>query len=77
MSDGGWAVVLLNRATTPVSIRLQLSELGMTTPWWRRLLGRSDAHRVRDLWSNETTDVRGGLVREVPATGAVMLRISG
>ena len=77
MSDGGWAVVLLNRATTPVSIRLQLSELGMTTPWWKRLLGRSDAHRVRDLWSNETTDVRGGLVREVPATGAVMLRISG
>ena len=76
MSDGGWAVVLLNRGSTTASIHLEMAELGLTTPWRKRVLGRTDAHRVRDLWSNETTVVRGALVRDVPAHGAVMLRIN-
>ena len=75
MSDGGWAVVLLNRATTPASIQVQLSELGMTTPWWKRLFARTDARRVHDLWTDERTLVHGAVMREVPPHGAVMLRI--
>src|SRR6185312_5329408 len=65
MSDGGWAVVLLNRATSPASIKLQLSELGLTAPWWRRVFGRGRSYQVRDLWSNETSVVSGSVTREV------------
>jgi len=76
MSHGGWAVVLLNRSATRASIRLRMSELGMTAPWWKRaFFWRADAHTVRDLWSGETTVVHDAVVREVPPHGAVMLRI--
>jgi alpha-galactosidase len=76
MSDGGWAVVLLNRGSATASIQLRLAEFGMKSPWWKRIVGMSDAHRAKDLWSNQTADVRGTLSRDVPAHGAVMLRIN-
>lgn len=76
MSDGGWAVVLLNRATTEAPIHLSMAELGFTTSWWKRLFGIGGRHQVRDLWSGETTEVKGALARTVPAHGAVMLRIN-
>jgi len=75
MSDGGWAIVLLNRATTAAPIRLQFTELGMTTPWWKRMFGLKNVHRVVDLWSKDTAAVHDGVLREVPPHGAVMLRI--
>jgi alpha-galactosidase len=75
MSDGGWAVVLLNRGTVAAPIQLAMAELGLGTPWWKRLLGARDRHQARDLWTGETTAIAGVLRREVPAHGAVMLRI--
>jgi alpha-galactosidase len=75
MSDGGWAVVLLNRSTVDAPIQLSMAELGLGTPWWKRLLGVRDRHHIRDLWTNETTEIDGVLRRDVPAHGAVMVRI--
>jgi len=75
MSDGGWAVVLFNRAEETATIQLRMSELGLGTPWWKRLLGSRGRRSVRDLWTNETTETDGVLSRNVPAHGVVMLRI--
>jgi alpha-galactosidase len=75
MSDGGWAVVLLNRSTADASIQLSMAELGLATPWWKRLLGVRDRRHVRDLWTNETTEIVGVLRRDVSAHGTVMVRI--
>lgn len=65
MSDGGWAVVLLNRSTESAPIRLALSELGI-----------KNTRHAKDLWSNEALEIRGSVSRVVPAHGAVMLRIN-
>jgi hypothetical protein len=64
MSDGGWAVVLLNRSTESAPIRLTLTELGIR-----------NTRRAKDLWTNAVFSVRGSVARLVPAHGAVMLRI--
>jgi alpha-galactosidase len=75
MSDGGWAVVLLNRGTEAAPIQLAMSELGLGAPWWKRLLGLRSRRQVTDLWTNETTETSDVLRRDVPAHGAVMVRI--
>jgi alpha-galactosidase len=81
MSDRGWTVVLLNRASTPATIQVTMRELqaGLLaiTPRAGDLRGGSGAHptKLQDLWSNETVPLPDVIRRTVPATGAVMLRI--
>jgi hypothetical protein len=76
MSGGGWAVVLLNRGESAAPIRLRVAELGLSTPWWKRMFGLRQSHRVTDLWSKEHAVARDDIARNVPAHGAVMLRIN-
>jgi hypothetical protein len=52
-----------------------MSELGLGAPWWKRLLGVRHRRQVRDLWTDETAEIDGVLRRDVPAHGAVMVRI--
>ncbi len=64
MSDGGRALVLLNRGTTDAPIAVTFAEIGL------------GAHQtVRDLWSGQVVEETRALRRVVPAHGAVMLRV--
>ena len=64
MSDGGRALVMLNRGTADAPIAVTFNEIGL------------GGHRtVRDLWTGQTVAENRGLSRMVPAHGAVMVRV--
>jgi alpha-galactosidase len=84
MSDRGWAIVLLNRGTTPAAVQVTLDELSASllaiTPGGGDLRGGPSLPivgrtMVHDLWTKEWTTLTGVITRTVPPTGAVMLRI--
>lgn len=77
MSDGGWAVVMLNRGPTAAPMQLAMHELDAAARRLGRAAPRNRAHRVRDLWTNQSSVVSDLLRETVPAHGAVMLRIDG
>jgi alpha-galactosidase len=66
LADGSRAVGVLNRGTTPGRISFRGSAV--------RLLGRSC--EVRNIWSHRTFRVTGPMSFRVPATSALLLRIS-
>ena len=68
LSDGAFAVILLNRADTAASI----------TAWWEDLpLDPNTAAAVRDLWQQQTVGVmKGSVTADVAAHGVVMYRIT-
>jgi alpha-galactosidase len=81
MSDGGWTVVLLNRAPRPAAIQVTMRELqnaraAITPPGGARRGGSSARPtKIQDLWSKDSVPLTEAIQRTVPATGAVMLRI--
>lgn len=68
LSDGAFAVILLNRADTAASI----------TAWWKDLpLDPNTAATVRDLWQHQDVGVmKGSVTADVAAHGVVMYRIT-
>jgi alpha-galactosidase len=69
LSDGGVAAVLFNRGKTDAVMRVSTQDVG---------LGPSTSARVRDVWKHVDRGPLGkGYSTQVPAHGAVMLRING
>jgi alpha-galactosidase len=68
MADGGRAVVLLNRGTTPTEITVSWPELGYPA---------SLPARVRDLWAHRDVGKHtGSYAATVPGHGVVMIRVT-
>ncbi|HET8655084.1 MAG TPA: glycoside hydrolase family 27 protein [Longimicrobiaceae bacterium] len=68
MADGGRAVVLLNRGTTPSEI---------TVTWPELHYSASMPARVRDLWAHRDVGRRtGSYAATVPGHGVVMIRVT-
>ena len=63
MSDGGAAVVLLNRGRGGAAMETTAADLG---------LSGADAYRVTDVWSHAVTQTRGAVRASVPSHGARM-----
>lgn len=63
MSDGGVAVVLLNRGSGTTTMTTTAAELGV---------GQSPAYRLTDVWSDAVSQTRGTIRASVPAHGARM-----
>ena len=63
MSDGGRAVVLLNRGEAPATIAVTPGELGLPD---------RPAYAARDLWAHTTARIGRALSARVPAHGAAM-----
>jgi alpha-galactosidase len=66
MSNGGVAVVLLNRDTTVVSLSATMTELGLTR-------GR---HNARDLWAHRSLTVDDSLTATLPRHSAAMFIVA-
>jgi alpha-galactosidase len=62
-SDGGAAVVLLNRATTDTEMTTTAADLGLPA---------ASEYSMRDLWSDETTVTSGEVRASVPGHGVRM-----
>jgi alpha-galactosidase len=65
-SDGGAAVVLLNRATENADIATTAGELGLPD---------APAYALRDLWTDTTTETPGEVRASVPGHGARMFMV--
>ncbi len=67
LKDGSRAVVMLNRASVPTTMRVNWGRLGL----------RTDSASVRDLWAHEDKGTfRGRYEAMVPSHGAVMVRVT-
>lgn len=66
MSDGSFAVVLLNRAETPAKISVDAAEMKFP----------ADATlQAKDLWSGKSNQVTGRISADVPSHGVAMYRV--
>lgn len=67
LSNGDWAVALLNRGTGPQTISTTAAKVG---------LPHSESYALRDLWKHTTTETAGTISATVASHGAVLLRVS-
>ena len=68
LSDGAWAIMLLNRGRTPLPAKVQWSELGLPA---RGLL------RVTNLWGDAKSNaLRGGYDATLAPHSAQLLRVA-
>ena len=66
LADGAYAVALFNRGPDKATVRTE----------WKRDLGLSGSPKVRDLWRRADRGRRkDGFAAEVPAHGALLLRV--
>lgn len=66
MSDGGFAVVLLNRGRRPARIEVGAREMGFAA---------DSGLRAKNLWTRAIVTGRGSLGETVPGHGVAMLRV--
>jgi alpha-galactosidase len=67
MSDGSFALVLLNRGGSATTVSTSAAAIG---------LGGSSQYTLKDLWSKSTSTSTGTIAATVPAHGVVMYRVS-
>jgi len=67
MSDGSFAVVLLNRGASATTVSTTAAAIG---------LGGSSQYTLKDLWSKNTSTSTGAIAATVPSHGVVMYRVS-
>jgi alpha-galactosidase len=67
LSNGDWAVALLNRGTAPQVISTTAAKVG---------LPHSGTYALRDLWNHTTTETAGTISATVAPHSAVLLRVS-
>ena len=67
LANGDRAVALLNRGSTPLTIRTSTDATG---------LPHSSQYKLHDLWTGKTTETAGGITTTVPPQSAVLYRVS-
>lgn len=67
LANGDRAVALLNRGSTPLTIRTSTDAAG---------LPHSSQYKLHDLWTGKTTETAGGITTTVPPQSAVLYRVS-
>lgn len=67
LGNGDRAVLLLNRGTTPQTIRTTAAAVGLPA---------ANTYAVRDLWAKTTAESAGSIVAAVPPQSAKLFRIS-
>jgi alpha-galactosidase len=67
LSDGDWAVALLNRGTTPQTISTTADQVG---------LHPAASYALRDVWQHTTTETAGKISATVAPHSTVLLRVS-
>lgn len=67
LANGDWAVALLNRGDTPVTVDTALAGLGLPA---------QSSYTVTNLWSGSTSTTDGSISYSVPANSAILLRVT-
>lgn len=77
LSEGKWAVCLLNRSKTPRNIELDWKTLSVTDSLSQRVLDTSnDTYKLKDIWQNkEIGDTRKTLKALIPAHDVLCLKL--
>jgi alpha-galactosidase len=67
LSDGSYAVALLNRGSTPMAISTTAAALQLPP---------APSYKVTNLWTNQHSTMAGVLTAQVPAYSTVLVRVS-